>query len=83
MPQVAEHVKSTLEFGKKVSLTKILVTTDFTSNFSEVFKDSCLPFDVCFRLRNYKTLRRFCYFSNIGICLLEEIFIGIRHSCII
>src|SRR3974390_2211351 len=30
MPQVAEHVKSTLEFGKKVSLTKILVTTDFS-----------------------------------------------------
>lgn len=31
MPQVAEHAgKSTLEFGKRVSLTKILVTTDFS-----------------------------------------------------
>src|ERR1700741_520361 len=31
MPQVAEHgVKSTLESGKRVSLTKILVTTDFS-----------------------------------------------------
>ena len=31
MPQVAEHgVKSTLESGRRVSLTKILVTTDFS-----------------------------------------------------
>jgi nucleotide-binding universal stress UspA family protein len=30
MPKVVEHVKSTLESGKRVSLTKIMVTTDFS-----------------------------------------------------
>src|SRR3974390_3820646 len=30
MPQVAEHVKGKIESGRRVSLTKILVTTDFS-----------------------------------------------------
>ena len=30
MPKLAEHVKATLDSGKRVSLTAIMVTTDFS-----------------------------------------------------